>query len=74
VTKTIEAIYEDGVLTPLEPLELPERQRVRVTVEPVATITQDDRAAARRALVDRLKRSTLSYGGPLPTRDELHER
>jgi len=30
----IHAIYEDGVLKPLEPLHLPEHQRVRVSVSP----------------------------------------
>ena len=29
----LEAVYEDGVLRPLEPLALAEHQRVRVTVE-----------------------------------------
>ncbi len=32
--KTIEAVYEDGVLKPLQPLDLPEHQRVQVTVSP----------------------------------------
>ncbi len=30
--KTISAIYQDGVLKPLEPLDLPERQQVQLTV------------------------------------------
>lgn len=33
MNKTIEAIYEDGVLKPLTPLQLPEHQRVSVTIE-----------------------------------------
>ncbi len=33
MSRTIEAIYEDGVLKPLEPLGLPEHARTRVTVE-----------------------------------------
>jgi predicted DNA-binding antitoxin AbrB/MazE fold protein len=32
MTKQLEAIYEDGVLRPLEPLSLPDKQRVLVTV------------------------------------------
>ena len=28
-----EAIYEDGVLKPLEPLKLPEHQRVTITIQ-----------------------------------------
>ncbi len=31
---TIEAIYENGVLKPSEPLPLKEHEKVRVTVEP----------------------------------------
>ncbi len=30
--RVVEAIYENGVLTPLETLDLNERQRVRITV------------------------------------------
>ena len=30
--KTIEAVYENGVLQPLEPLELADRQHVQVTI------------------------------------------
>lgn len=33
MTQTVEAIYEDGVLKPLTPLQLPEHQRVSVTIE-----------------------------------------
>jgi predicted DNA-binding antitoxin AbrB/MazE fold protein len=29
-----EAIYEDGVLKPLEPIKLPEHQRVTITIQP----------------------------------------
>lgn len=32
MTREIEAIYEDGVLRPLEPFPLAQSQRVRVTV------------------------------------------
>ncbi len=33
MTKTIEAIYEHGLLRPEEPLEVAEQTRVRVTIE-----------------------------------------
>jgi predicted DNA-binding antitoxin AbrB/MazE fold protein len=32
MTREVEAIYEDGVLKPVEPLHLAEKQRVKVTV------------------------------------------
>lgn len=38
---TIEAIYESGVLRPLEPLDgLKEHERVRITVQPVNLVTE----------------------------------
>ena len=30
--RVVEAIYENGVLTPLESLDLPERQRLMITI------------------------------------------
>jgi predicted DNA-binding antitoxin AbrB/MazE fold protein len=33
MSKTLPAIYENGLLRPLEPLELKEHQRVRVTAD-----------------------------------------
>jgi len=38
---TIEAIYESGVLKPLEPLDaLKEHERVRIIVQPVNVVTE----------------------------------
>ena len=34
MTITIDAIYENGVLRPIQPLALQEHEQVRVTVEP----------------------------------------
>jgi predicted DNA-binding antitoxin AbrB/MazE fold protein len=36
MSKTIEAIYENGVFRPLEPVSLPEGEHVRVTVPAAA--------------------------------------
>ena len=38
MTAAVEAIYEDGLLRPLQPLALPEHARVRISVE-----TMDER-------------------------------
>jgi predicted DNA-binding antitoxin AbrB/MazE fold protein len=35
--RTFEAIYENGVLTPLTPLDLPDRQRLKVTIRSVSS-------------------------------------
>ena len=38
---TVEAIYESGVLKPLEPLDtLKEHERVRITVQPVSLVAE----------------------------------
>ena len=39
MTKTVEAVYEDGLLRPLEPLGLREHQRVRVLLELASPMT-----------------------------------
>jgi len=31
--RVVEAVYENGVLTPLEPLDLPEHLRVMITIQ-----------------------------------------
>ncbi len=43
MTITIEAIYEDGVLRPTEPLALQEHEKVRVTIE--AEVSWSERTA-----------------------------
>jgi predicted DNA-binding antitoxin AbrB/MazE fold protein len=37
MTNHVDAIYENGVLRPLEPLSLEEHQRVRVTISSIST-------------------------------------
>ncbi|NOS99877.1 MAG: antitoxin family protein [Phycisphaerales bacterium] len=74
MTQYVEAIFTGGVLKPLEALQLPERQRVRLAIEPIDGSPADDRAAAMNRLLDSLSNSTFSHGGPYPSRDELHER
>jgi predicted DNA-binding antitoxin AbrB/MazE fold protein len=37
---TVEAIYENGVLKPVEPLPLKEHEKVRVTIEPAENWVQ----------------------------------
>jgi predicted DNA-binding antitoxin AbrB/MazE fold protein len=39
--KTLEAIYEQGVLRPLEQLDLPEHKHVKVTISEVTRTTAD---------------------------------
>jgi predicted DNA-binding antitoxin AbrB/MazE fold protein len=37
MTYQFDAIFDNGVIKPLEPVVLPDQSRVRVTVEPAAT-------------------------------------
>jgi predicted DNA-binding antitoxin AbrB/MazE fold protein len=73
MTKRTEAVYSNGVLRPVEDLGLTEGQRVRLTVEQLV-----DDAEYRAAAMNNLRAAVTEMGfrssGPLPTRDELHER
>lgn len=40
MTLTVEAVYEDGVLKPTQPLPLKEHEKVRVTVDQDASVAQ----------------------------------
>jgi predicted DNA-binding antitoxin AbrB/MazE fold protein len=73
VTQKVEAIYTGGVLRPTSDLCLQDQQRVRLTVE-----TIDEPVSDRAAAVTRLKAGIASMRffseGPLPSREELHDR
>lgn len=71
MVRTTEAIFEDGVLKPVEALGLRERQRVRITVEEVGVV---DRDAAIRRMIEGFEKLRLRTNGRAPSRDELHER
>ena len=42
--KTIDAIYEGGVIKPLEKLPLPESQKIRITIETAESIVASTKA------------------------------
>ena len=69
----VEAIYSGGVLKPTRELPLRDQQRVRLTVE-----TIDEPKSDREAAISRLKAGIASMRfiseGPLPSREELHDR
>lgn len=77
MTQTIEAIYRDGVLKPTAELPLRDNQRVRLSIETIGE-TMDETNTDREAAVTRLKAGIASMRffseGPLPTREELHDR
>jgi predicted DNA-binding antitoxin AbrB/MazE fold protein len=65
----IEAIYDDGVLRPLQPLALPDQSRVKLTVEPgefadsnrIVSASQKEALSALFADTDKLQ--TLNSDG-----------
>jgi predicted DNA-binding antitoxin AbrB/MazE fold protein len=73
MTQKVEAIYIGGVLKPTRELPLRDKQRVRLTVE-----TIDEPERDREAAIARLKAGIASMRffseGPLPSREELHDR
>lgn len=74
--RTTEAIFENGVLKPVEAMNFREGQRVRITVEEVERQppTEAERAAALKQFFENADRMGFRSEGPFPTRDELHER
>ncbi len=73
MTQKVEAIYTGGVLKPTRELPLKDKQRVRLTVE-----TLDEPSGDRQAAIAHLKAGIESMRffskGPLPNREELHDR
>jgi predicted DNA-binding antitoxin AbrB/MazE fold protein len=51
---TVDAVLEGGVLKPLNPLDLPERQRVRVTIDVATDERPDEAVGAWLAVYDGL--------------------
>jgi predicted DNA-binding antitoxin AbrB/MazE fold protein len=73
MTRVTEAIFSNGVLKPAEDLGLHEQQRVRLIVESVDQKPEDRVAAVARLKAGIAKMQFFSQG-PLPTREELHDR
>jgi predicted DNA-binding antitoxin AbrB/MazE fold protein len=72
--QTTEAVYSDGVLKPVDPLDLREAQRVRLIVQALDEMGASDREAAFRRLLAGIERMNFVSRGALPKRDELHDR
>jgi predicted DNA-binding antitoxin AbrB/MazE fold protein len=75
MTQTITATFEDGVLKPVQPLNLPEHTQVRLTLE---LLTEDEQKKrnqeALAALEEVWKNIRVHSTEPHLTRDQLHER
>jgi len=66
MTKTLQAVYENGVLRPLEPLPLKEHQRVTVTVSDPAERWLD------HEYMEKVKKDVEAMG-PAPSLEEVRK-
>jgi predicted DNA-binding antitoxin AbrB/MazE fold protein len=73
MTQSTEAVYVNGVLKPARDLGLREQQRVRLIIEPLDE-RPEDREAALARLRSGIARMQFFSKGPLPRREELHDR
>ena len=73
MTQKVEAIYTGGVLKPTRDLRLQDQQRVRLTVEAIDEPASDPEAAVARVKAG-IGRMRFFSEGPLPSREELHDR
>ena len=73
MTQNTEAVYCGGVLKPDRDLGLREKQRVRLVVESIDEVPEDREAALARLRAG-IARMQFFSKGPLPTREELHDR
>ena len=74
MTTQMTATVVNGMLKPDQALALPEKARVRLTIEPFEEWSPEAARAAWEALQARLKEHPIDSGGVRYTRDELHER
>ena len=74
MAQVIEATYSDGILRPDAPLDPHESQRVRLTIEPLPPLDLQKRTEALARLKEGIRGMNFRSIGPLPSRDELHDR
>lgn len=67
------AVVENGLIRPDQPLNLPDRTRLRVSITTVVP-SPEQRDEALRRLREISERGLFNSGGKKFTRDELHER
>ena len=72
-SQVTDAIYTGGVLKPLGDVSLHESERVRIIIERTEKSTAERELGLER-LRDGIVRMRLFLSGPLPSRDELHDR
>lgn len=61
MTKTVEAIYENGVFKPVKKVKLPEHKRVNLIISPTIEMPEDEEEIKK--MVERQKRALLKIAG-----------
>ncbi len=69
-----DAIYRNGVLKPLQPLDLQEEEQVRLVVEKLDSRVRPDRKVLLARLREGIERMNFRSRGRYPSREELHDR
>lgn len=72
-SQVTDAIYIGGVLKPLGDVSLHESERVRLIIERAEPV-ESDRQLAFDRLRAGIEQMNFFLSGPLPSRDELHDR
>jgi predicted DNA-binding antitoxin AbrB/MazE fold protein len=72
-SQVTDAIYTGGVLKPLGDISLQESERVRLIIERTGQSPTDRRLAFER-LRTGIAKMHFFLSGPLPSRDDLHDR
>ncbi len=70
----VSATFEDGVLKPDEPLQLPPHARVRLAVEPLPEEAESLQRTAWEEIERLWAQGTLDSQGERLSRAQLHER
>ena len=71
MVQQVEAIYENGVLRPLQPLDLKESERVRLSVAPENPDPNEDIVDHTLLAYARVRVAAMQY---IPTHDEVRAR
>ena len=67
MTQIINAIYEEGVLKPLQPLDIQEHAKVRVIIEPEMSEFQ----CSYQSIIVEIRQRQLARGYKSPTREDV---
>ena len=67
MTQIIDAIYENGILKPLEPLNMKENTRVRVIIEPETSVSH----CSYHSIMAEIRKRQLNRGYKSPTREDV---